>query len=395
MFSVGRRSRWFPATVWVVACCATVPRSAPTLPSYSLALTLGQGKEWRFQPLLVDLNGDGHLDLVATARLADPSLHIWLGDGKGGFSPITPTWTDIGYAALATGDINGDGVPDIVAASHFGGVQTLLSDGRGGFTEKILRRDDGYVAAQLVDVNGDGHLDLILLGYRNAGIEVYFGDGTGNWTLQTTLPETRPGRTMPGRALVVTDLNHDGHVDLVAAFQRWGIYVYHGDGQGNFSGGPVELATASTEFRSLVVGDVNKDGRPDLVINGAVEGRDQPSGPDVYLGGDGPKWQASSEGLKVFKFASEGVALGDLDGDGNVDIVAAGNITGLPEDDGLFWFRGDGKGRWQLVPQSGLPSSGLSRIHSITLADLDHDGFPEIIVLSGGDHGSITIWKRR
>src|SRR6266446_9267634 len=395
MFSVGRRSRWFPATVWVVACCATVPRSAPTLPSYSLSLTLGQGKEWRVQPLLVDLNRDGHLDLVATARLADPSLHIWLGDGKGGFSPITPTWTDIGYAALATGDINGDGFPDIVAASHFGGVQTLLSDGRGGFTEKILRRDDGYVAAQLADVNGDGHLDLILLGYRNAGIEVYFGDGTGNWTLQTTLPETRPGRTMPGRALFVTDLNRDGHVDLVAAFQRWGIYVYHGDGQGNFSGGPVDLASASTEFRALVLGDVNKDGRPDLVINGAVEGRDQSSGPDVYLGGDGPKWQASSEGLKVFKFASEGVALGDLDGDGNLDIVAAGNVTGGVGDDGLFWFRGDGKGRWQLVPQSGLPSSGLSLIHSITLADVDHDGFPEIVVLSGGDHGSITIWKRR
>ena len=99
--------------------------------------------------------------------------------------------------------------------------------------------------------------------------------------------------------------------------------------------------------------------------------------------------------MKVLKFASTGIAVGDLDGDGNLDIVAAGNVTGRAGDDGLFWFRGDGKGRWQLVPQSGLPSSGLSLIHSITLADLDHDGFPEIIVLSGGNHGRITIWKRR
>src|SRR5437667_1018572 len=117
MLGLGRRSCWFPAIVWVVAGCATVPRSAPTLPSYSLALTLGAGKEWRFQPLLVDLNGDGHLDLVATARLASPSLHIWLGDGKGGFNPITPTWTDVGYCALATGDINGAGYPYLVGAS--------------------------------------------------------------------------------------------------------------------------------------------------------------------------------------------------------------------------------------------------------------------------------------
>src|SRR2546422_4116609 len=49
------------------------------------------------------------------------------------------------------------------------------------FPYTTLFRSDGHVAAQLADVNGDGHLDLILLGYRNAGIEVYFGDGTGNW----------------------------------------------------------------------------------------------------------------------------------------------------------------------------------------------------------------------
>src|SRR2546426_8640052 len=165
MLGFGRRSRWLPATLWVVAGCATVPRSAPTLPSYSLALTLGPGKEWRFEPLLVDLNGDGNLDLVATARLASPSLHIWLGDGKGGFNPITPTWTDIGYGALATGDINGDGFPDIVVASHFGGVQTLLSNGRGGgFTEKLLRRGEGGGAAPPPRVHGGGLLGLLSAG---------------------------------------------------------------------------------------------------------------------------------------------------------------------------------------------------------------------------------------
>ena len=145
------------------------------------------------------------------------------------------------------------------------------------------------------------------------------------------LPATRPGRTLPGRALVIGDLNRDGHLDLVAAFQRWGVYIYHGDGQGNFTGGPVELASPSTDVQSLVLGDVNEDGRLDLVINGTIAGVDQLNGPDVYLGADGAEWTVSSHGLKVLKFASVEVALGDLDGDGNLDIAAAGNVTGVSD----------------------------------------------------------------
>jgi len=370
------------------------------MPRYARALTLGPGVEWRFNPLVIDVNADGYPDLVSTARGADRALFIWLGDGKT-FTPVEPTWTDIGYAALATGDINHDGLPDIVGASHFGRVQTLLSDGRGGFTETIVRGEDGYVAAQLADVNGDGELDLILLGYAKAGIEIYFGDGKGNWKLHTTLPTPRPGRTMPGRALVVGDLNHDGRVDIVAAFQRWGLYIYYGDGQGGFTGGLVDFlpprAFDSIDL-SLALADVNHDGHPDLVINGTFFGRDKPNGPDVYLGDGRGGWTASSMGLKVLKLAGPGLAVGDLDGDGNLDLIAAGQATGdFAPGYGLFWFRGDGKGTWQLVQEkdSGLPTQGLSMPHGVALADLNRKGVVDIVTLHGGERGTILIWKRQ
>jgi hypothetical protein len=65
------------------------PVVVPPLPRYTPALTLGQGLEWRFAPLVIDVNGDGFPELVATARLADPALHLWWGHGHT-FTPAPP-----------------------------------------------------------------------------------------------------------------------------------------------------------------------------------------------------------------------------------------------------------------------------------------------------------------
>jgi FG-GAP-like repeat len=379
------------------AAASRVARPAPA-PRYTLALTLAPDTEWRFTPRALDLNGDGLPDLVATARLTDPALHIWWGDGHT-FTPAPTTWTNIGYGAIATGDLNHDGIPDIIEAGHFGKVQTLLSDGQGGFTETIMQGQDGYVAAQLADVNGDGELDLILVGFQRVGIEIYRGDGHGHWTLHQRLPDAPPGRTVPGRDLVLGDLNHDGHVDIVAAFNRWGLYIYYGDGQGGFTGGPVDFISPQAFGSigvSLALGDVNHDGHVDLVINGTFLGLNVPNGPDVYLGDGHGGWTAALDGLKVLKLAAPGLALWDLDQDGHLDLIAGGNITGeVRAGQGLFWFKGDGKGGWQLQSESGLPSEGLPIPHGVTVADLDRDGIPEIIALHGGGNGMLTVWKRQ
>jgi hypothetical protein len=158
----------------------------------------------------------------------------------------------------------------------------------------------------------------------------------------------------------------------------------------------VDFNSATQEFESIALGDVNKDNHADIAINGTDSGKGSPNGPDVYLGDGRGGWKASSVGLKALTFASPGLALGDLDRDGNVDLVAGGDYAlASAVGYGLFWFRGDGRGRWQLVYDSGLPDRGLSIPYGVTLADLDGDRILEIISLNGGVDGSITIWKRR
>ena len=134
------------------------------------------------------------------------------------------------------------------------------------------------------------------VGFQTAGLEVYAGDGRGHWTRHTRLPDPRPGRTLPGRALAVGDLNHDGQLDLAAAFNRWGLYLYYGDGRGGFTGGPADFIPPrafDSLGSTLVLADVNHDGHPDLVLNGTVDGPGQRHGPEVYLGDGHGGWTAA------------------------------------------------------------------------------------------------------
>ena len=372
--------------------------SQPPKPSplYGKPLYLGEVAEWRPYPLLVDINGDGHLDLVATHRmpLQDNSLHIWLGTGEGTFNEVPQTWPSPGYAALAAGDINHDGHLDLIAGSHFHRLHTFLGDGQGQFTASVLATQDGYVAARLADVNGDGHLDAIVLGTEEVGLEIYQGDGTGQWTLMAQL---MPGSI--GKDLAIGDINGDGKPDIVAVFNL-GVVVFLQDESGGWARSPPDSYAIPGRFRSVALGDVNHDGHLDIALNGDFVGPNTPHGPDVYLGDGKGGWTPASKGLKVFQPSSQGIAIGDVDNDGCLDLVVGGNTTGAIGDKayGLFLFTGDCRGNWTLQPNSGLPSEGLPYPYGIALGDVNHDGLLDIVSVHGftqDEGGHLAVWLHR
>jgi hypothetical protein len=169
---------------------------------------------------LADFNGDGKLD-AATANGATNDVSVLLGDGAGNFPDATAdtvfsTGATTGRAtALAVGDLNGDGHPDVVTANGTNNtVSALLGNGAGALAAPAATSTGGTNAADvaLTDVNDDGKLDALVANLGSANLSVLLGDGHGGFTPATYSPVAL-GATSPA-AVVVSDFNGDGEADV-------------------------------------------------------------------------------------------------------------------------------------------------------------------------------------
>jgi hypothetical protein len=267
---------------------------------------------------LVDLDGDGDLDVVLSNDSPDPKL-IFLNDGAGHFRRAggfgRSQWPT---RNVEIADLNRDGLPDIVVANRADSAiaYICLNRGAGEFTADCT--GFAHISATTItpaDVNGDQRIDLVVP-HRDGGQSyVYFNNGTGDFAGAKTIPFGPPNATI--RMAEVADFDRDGLRDIVVIDdEHRAVSLYFGQRGGAYSAAvPLDNGTAATPY-ALAVVDLNRDGAPDIIV-GNVEA------PSVIFFNDGSGRRYSPVHFGDNKGVVYGFAVADLDGDGLLDIAAA------------------------------------------------------------------------
>ena len=349
-----------------------VPVTAASTGSLTVTVPTGTSS----QPLTVTTGG-------LTSVPFTPFMTTFSDNGQfiaSAFSARTDVPTGLGPQFICNADLDGDGKPDLIVADGNSNTVTIYhnnsSPGTISFSEvaSFTMGNSGYpIGVAAGDLDGDGKPDIVISNYYTQTLTFYLNASTSGHIVMDSALSVPSGNYILGAS--IADLNGDGKPEVIVACQNSNILsVYTNSstlGHIGFSNETSIMAPSGGSPFKAVVADIDGDGKPDIVAANSYLGT-----VSVYLNTTptgGTISFASDVDFATGNFP-EGVAIGDIDGDGKPDLVVANNT-----DNTLSLLRntstvGNISFATQLTVNSGYAA------YDLVIADLDGDGKPDIAV---------------
>ena len=305
--------------------------------------------------------------------------------GGGPPQPSYPTEVSLG---LVSGNFNGNGHTSIIGTSTVlygpsgnpGYLKSYLSTGAGTFAAPVLTADGNdpiYLAS--ADLRGSGLPDVVSVSYFDAALEVFLNNTGSPGTFAAPLMLASPGTSQ----VAIGDMNNDGLLDLVSADFNVSLFIQTAPG---VFAAPISLYSGGANW--VAVGDLNHDGIPDVALTDA-------NGVKLLLHTGTAAASTYAAPIPVFTQTANAnlsganvIAIADVNGDGYQDLIitdpgptggAAPTVSVLlqiPSSPGTF----TAPVSYAIAPQS--------LVQSIVVADVNGDHEPDIVI--GGSH-AITV----
>ncbi len=357
-----------------------------------------------------DLDGDGDLDLTSSDAEPNSNLYLLLNDGKGNFQHsfiqkyAAQEDQPIRLERHAIGDINRDGRPDVVIVDNLKwDIRWFENPGKDSIAQPwklhrvcAAKEVPGSYDVAMADLDADGDLDIAASSWRFGNRFDWFENvgspGIGDKWVRHEI-ESMIGET---RTIAVADFNRDGKPDLLGTSRTGNQIVWYSN-----SGKPATEPWKKTLIDATTIApahghpaDIDGDGDLDVVMAFGIAAGVGNQSPDSHqvawyenvgqpgLGTEWKKHQIAANFPQGFEAVT-----GDLDGDGDQDVVA----TGWSPQGRLVWFEntGDPKSGWK----QHVIKQNWSNAVTVILADLDKDGRLDIVACAERGANELRWWR--